>query len=180
MADAERRYIWPDVDNLPPDILLSIGTGKCSKHLQAGEDKSETKNEESFWSRRLPKVFKVVFATMNDVLDAETTWSKFHDRLTTGELSHRYVRVNAELDYAPPALDAKDKVWSLETDTRRSLTSVNSLILDVADRLVASCFYFDKAEMQPVETQITGMSWPLIFNDKVDKTPYRRSNPMSL
>ena len=94
---------------------------------------------------------------MNDVLDAERTWSKFHDRLAAGELSHRYVRVNAELDYAPPALDAKDKVWSLETDTRRSLTSINSLILDVADRLVASCFYFEKAEMQPSETQITGM-----------------------
>lgn len=94
---------------------------------------------------------------MNDVLDAERTWSKFHDPLAMGELSHRYIRVNPELDYAPPELDAKDKVWSLETDTRRSLTSVNSLILDVADRLVASCFYFEKAEMQPSEEQITGM-----------------------
>ena len=180
MADAERKYIWPDVDNLAPDILLSIGTGKCSKYLQAEQDKSDAKNEESFWSRRLPKVFKVVFATMNDVLDAERTWAKFHDRLTTGELPHRYVRVNAELEYAPPALDAKDKVWSLETDTRRSLTSVNTLILDVADRLMASCFYFDKAEMQPVETLITGMSWPLILSNNVDTTRYRRSNPMSL
>ena len=94
---------------------------------------------------------------MNDVLDAERTWSKFHDPLAMGEPSQRYIRINPELDYAPPDLDAKDKVWSLETDTRRSLTSVNSLILDVADRLVASCFYFEKAEMQPSEEQITGM-----------------------
>lgn len=93
---------------------------------------------------------------MNDVLDAEKSWKKFHDTIRKEEISDRYVRINPELNYAPPALDEKDKMWSLEADTKRSLTSINPSIVDIADRLVASCFYFEKAEMQPTATQITG------------------------
>ena len=93
---------------------------------------------------------------MNDVLDAERAWLKFHGGIAKGQLSQRYVRINTELDYVPPALDETNKIWSLESDARRSLTSGDRLLFEVADRLVASCFYFEKAEMQPSETQITG------------------------
>ena len=94
---------------------------------------------------------------MNDVLDAERTWQKFFNRVPEGDPSRRYIRINTELSSAPPALDEKDKLWSLETETKRSLSSMNASIRDVADRLVASCFYFEKANVQPVETKIAGM-----------------------
>ena len=158
VANAERKYIWPDVGDLDPDILLSIGTGKSSRHLKDEEEKLEKQKSAVRWSKWVPKVFQVVFATMNDVLDAEKTWQKFHDTLTKGDSSQRYIRINAELNYAPPALDEKGKIWSLEMDTKRSLNYINTSILDVADRLVASCFYFDKAEAQPMENQIAGMT----------------------
>ena len=180
VADAERKYLWSDVSHLGPDILLSIGSGKSSRYLEAEEERLKKQKESIFWSKWMPKVFKIVYATMNDVLDAEKSWQKFYDTIRKGDLSDRYVRINAELNYAPPALDDKDKMWSLEADTKRSLTSINPLILDIADRLVASCFYFEKAEMQPTETQITGTSIQTTFLDARLMFLLSRANPMSL
>ena len=168
VANAERKYIWPDVGDLDPDVLLSIGTGKSSRHLKDEEEKLEKQQSGVRWSKWIPKIFQVVFATVNDVLDAERTWQKFHASLTKGDSSQRYIRINAELNYAPPALDEKGKIWSLEADTKRSLVYINTSILDVADRLVASCFYFDKAEAQPVEYQITGMPKRLLVLNLTD------------
>ena len=98
-------------------------------------------------------MFKVVFATMNDVLNAEKIWQKFQERLTNDGTSKRYIRINVELHSAPPALDEKKKVPNLELETRSKLQYMDATIQIVADRLVASCFYFDKANVQPIEGQ---------------------------
>ena len=153
VADAERKYIWPDVDTLPPDLLLSIGTGRSSQHLKAEEEKLEKQKEGIDWSKLMPKMFKVVFATMNDVLNAEKIWRKYQERLTNDGTSKRYIRINVELHSAPPALDEKKKVPNLELETRSKLQYMDATIQIVADRLIASCFYFDKANVQPIEGQ---------------------------
>lgn len=43
VANYERKFLWPDVAENPPDILLSIGTGKNGQHLE-GELRVESSN----------------------------------------------------------------------------------------------------------------------------------------
>ena len=109
------------------------------------------------WWKWAPKVFQVVFATMNDILDAERTWQKFVNRVSGADHSERYLRINPELRSEPPRLDEKDKILSLEADTKISLyPTMHASIREAADRLIASCFYFEKSTVQPVDTQIAG------------------------
>ena len=161
VADAERKYLWPDVETLEPDILLSIGTGKSSTHLAKEAERWEKHKDESRWSKLVPKVFQIVFARMNDILDSETTWKKFFVNVIQPGTSQRYIRINPELTTAPPALDEKDRLLSLEDDVKRSLGSMHEQIRGVADRLVASCFYFEKANVQSLEDQTTGIQFSL-------------------
>ena len=179
VAEAERRYLWPDVERLEPDILLSIGTGKSSRNLAKEEEKQE---KQRYWSRRaslLPKVLKIVFARMNDILDSEGTWQKFFTNVIQQGSSQRYLRINPELSMTPPALDDIEKLWSLEADVKRSLRSMNEQVRGVADRLLASCFYFEKASGQSSGDQITGMRFcltktpaaELIFNCRTNLLP---------
>ena len=94
---------------------------------------------------------------MTDILDSEKEWQKFYHSIARSSSSERYVRINPELSTMPPSLDEKDKLWSLETDARNSLAPMQETIRGVADRLLASCFYFEKANVQPTEDQITGI-----------------------
>ena len=176
VADAERRYLWPDVERLEPDILLSIGTGKSSRHLAKEAEKQEKQEDWSRWANLVPKVFKIVFARMNDILDSEGTWQKFFINVIQQGSSQRYLRINPELSMAPPALDDNEKLWSLETDVKRSLRSMNEQIRGVADQLLASCFYFEKASGQSLGDQITGMRFCLIKTHAAELTSNCRPN----
>lgn len=73
--------------------------------------------------------------------------------LARGHDMQRYVRLNPELSNLP-ALDEKKKLANLEIDVRKSLLSMDSQIRDVTDRLLASCFYFEKAGVQLVDNRV--------------------------
>ena len=92
-------------------------------------------------------------------MDSERTWEKFSTNVIRQGFLQRYIRINPELSTAPPALDDEEKLWSLEADVKRRLGSMNEQICHVADRLLASCFYFEKADGQSLEDQITGMRY---------------------
>ena len=157
VAEGERKSIWPDVDNVDPDILLSIGTGKPPAHLSTGPQKKKSQKDMRKWLRFVPKVFRLFFARITDILDSEKEWQRFHFDIASSSIE-RYVRINPELSTIPPSLDEKDKLWSLETETRRSLVPMQEIIRGIAHRLLASCFYFEKANIQPLENHITGTS----------------------
>lgn len=163
------------MEKLEPDILLSIGTGKSSKHLAREAEKLEKHRGRSRWADLVPKVLKIVFARMNDILDSEATWQKFFVNVIQQGSSGRYLRINPELSMAPPALDDKEKLWSLEEDVQRSLRS-NEQVRGVADRLLASCFYFEKASGQSLEDQITGMGLRLAKNHAAEQNFNLRTN----
>ena len=105
---------------------------------------------------------------MYDILDSERTWDKFFINVPEHSASKRYFRINPELSTTPPALDDKDKVDSLETEVIGILESKDHEIRAVADRLVASCFYFEKANVQPLDDQITGTSCCAIMGYTAD------------
>ena len=156
VADAERKYLWPDVETLDPDILLSVGTGKSSRRPAQDTATLDRHSKSSKWFTLVPKVFKILFARMDDILDSERTWERFSHNVPQHGSSKRYFRINPELSTRPPALDDKEKVESLEADVIGILDSMNNEIRAVADRLLASCFYFEKANVQPTDGQITG------------------------
>ena len=157
VAEGERKALWPGIDYLDPDLLLSIGSGKCPIQLAKATGKYENQEDRRMWSSLVPKLLKVLFARMNDDLDSEAAWSRFMYSLARGSDTQRYVRLNPELSDLP-ALDDKKKLPSLEIDVRTSLLSMDTQIRDVADRLLASCFYFEKAEVRLLDNRVTGKS----------------------
>ncbi|KAL9031078.1 MAG: hypothetical protein Q9196_000868 [Gyalolechia fulgens] len=156
VANSERKYIWPDVDNLYPDLLLSIGTGKSSNHLEAEKTRQKKQEQEARWLRWVPKALQILFAKMHDVLDAEKTWQKFIETVPAEDAAQRYIRINPDLRFGVPNLDDKLRIGNLEMDTKNSLSYMNSSIRGIADRLVASCFYYEKASGQTLENQVLG------------------------
>ncbi|KAI4121212.1 MAG: hypothetical protein LQ338_006493 [Usnochroma carphineum] len=156
VANAERKYIWPEVDNLYPDILLSIGTGKNSNYIEAEKAQLEKQKEKAKWLKWVPTPIQILFAKMHDVLDAEKTWQRFIESIPGEDDRQRYVRINPDLNTGVPALDDKSSILRLETVTKKSLSSMKFVIRGIADRLVASCFYFKKGSGQPLANQIMG------------------------
>ena len=107
----------------------------------------------------LPNALKILSARLADALDSERAWDRFSVNVVGRDPSHRYIRLNPEFDSAPPALDHKERLANLEFDLKSILASMpmHVLIRHVADQLVASCFYFDKADVQTRENYIRGM-----------------------
>ena len=135
--------------------MLSIGTGKNSEHLEEETKKLQKQRSEKWWSKFVPKLFKIALARMQDILDSENTWRQFINSVSPSS-SSRYLRINPELASEPPELDDKDALLNLEAEVGRSLDSMKREVRLVADQLVASCFYFEKATVQLLETQTTG------------------------
>lgn len=169
VANAERKYIWPDVDNLYPDLLLSIGTGKSSNYLEAEKAKQKKQEQEARWLRWVPRALQILFAKMHDVLDAEKTWEKFIGTVPAEVAAQRYIRINPDLRYGVPALDDKNRIWNLESDAKKGLEYLHPSIRGIADRLLASCFYYEKASGQTLENQVLGMWYFLSMMYQTDK-----------
>lgn len=102
VANAERKYIWPDVDNFHPDILLSIGTGKSLNHLEAEKAQLEKQKEKAKWLKWVPSSIQILFAKMHDVLDAEKTWQKFIEGIPAEGSKERYIRINPDFNTEVP------------------------------------------------------------------------------
>lgn len=172
IANYESKLLWPDADQRPPDILLSIGTG------QHGADTDNFLEASRFDSRRfqIRKVLNQVKTAprqkrsmpmliafpeveswltifkkrVESALDAEATWREFRKDVV-GTVSHaaadRYIRINPRTKNRIPKMDDKAQLHPLLEDVRNSLRLHGSQtkIKDVAQRLVASSFYFEKS-----------------------------------
>ena len=86
----------------------------------------------------------------DSILDAEAAWRTFIDDNVgaswASEASTRYIRLNVDLGYDPPPLDAKEDVFSLEARVKKQLKlpTYETRVTEIAHRLVASAFYFVK------------------------------------
>ena len=171
IANYESKLIWPDVEECHPDILLSIGTGHNGQDTigytePSGNDRrrSHTRDinaraanlegrQRSFpalWA--FPEVtqwLNVLFKRVDNILDSEQIWRSFrHDVLGTSSYLEllRYKRFNPKVDFMAPKMDDKGQVDKLHDDVKERLTKpqMQSKILRIAHRLIASCFYFEK------------------------------------
>jgi hypothetical protein len=87
-------------------------------------------------------------------IHTENMWTEF---LTSSALpsweKERFVRINPDLGYGPPSLDAVADMSSLKINIQRILgTDLLQDVLKTSSRLVASCFYFQRASQQWTES----------------------------
>lgn len=174
VAHHERRTIWPDIADALPDVLLSIGTGinRAKDEYQSDLHSRETtrggRHVVGRWERFLPvQMARITADRFDQILSCEATWSEFKARnlpqmphqpseyqssehetrdYRARESHRRHIRINPELQSAVPRLDAVDELVNLEVQTRQFLETPaqRMKIKEVANRLVASCFYFEQ------------------------------------
>jgi hypothetical protein len=161
VADFERRLIWDEVSDMPPDIFLSVGTGlsaNCESAQLNGVLSPDPQHQgrlENLQNKRSASGLSYMWRVAHDIIDnqlnCEDIWNKFKhhtEAALTGKLDRpedkqRNIRINVPFPGNRPALDSIDNVESMETQVARTVQK-NPLILEVAHRLVASCFYFQK------------------------------------
>ena len=174
IAFLESKLLWRDVEDLHPDILLSIGTShnghdttesaeprnRLQKRARRDLDPSilpETVDRrQGFgqWLRNsaVVQMVQVMVNRVDNILNSEQLWMEFRtwvlDARAAGE-SRRYMRINPNLGYRPPRLDEKNQLDALRTtviDKLRNNKSYRRRIAQVVHRLIASTFYFEKRE----------------------------------
>ncbi|KAJ8114147.1 hypothetical protein OPT61_g3904 [Boeremia exigua] len=172
IANYESKLLWPDADQRPPDILLSLGTG------QHGADTDNFLDASRFDIRRfqIRKMLNQVKPTprkarsmpmltvfpeveswltifkkrVESALDAEATWREFRKDvvgMSTPAAAERYIRINPRTRNRIPKMDDKSQLDPLLEDIKNSLRQhgPQTKIKNVAQRLVASSFYFEKS-----------------------------------
>ncbi|CAM1500480.1 Fc.00g096420.m01.CDS01 [Cosmosporella sp. VM-42] len=171
VADCERRLIWEDVSSSPPDILLSVGNGlnkpegisrSFGKPISSSSDKSHS------WSLPRGKVVDnlsylrhLASDIIENPLDCEKIWGKHCANATppgreyTPDDKRRNIRLNVEFDDKRPELDDVKCLKEMEEVAENSMR-VNPEILEVAHRLVASCFYFERTSDTFQNREIVG------------------------
>ncbi|KAK6334457.1 hypothetical protein TWF730_003671 [Orbilia blumenaviensis] len=147
IADKESKLLWPDTKNSIPDMLLSIGAGRFTKaektrmHWQVGVYGENNKSD-----FQQGQVFNSILAASRK---CERVWSKFIQKLDTTEERERYTRINIDIK-TRNSIEIFESATpeNLEEIRRRARTKARcpELVAElrvVADRLLASCFYFE-------------------------------------
>jgi hypothetical protein len=167
VAVNESKLLWPDTEGCHPDILLSIGTGQhdadtdgLSESMQYDDkhkprrhwlsrDKAAKDGKRSGaglkpfseW-QSLATMFK---RRAESVINAELAWRDFHQEIPHAA-ADRYIRINPKTKQRTPRMDDKSLVRILQDEIRFGLgmRDMKMRIANIARRLVASSFYFDK------------------------------------
>lgn len=167
VANSERKVLWPDVEKCHPDLFLSIGTGK-PRAITHGRIPDNEPEGSSLTKRRdrlavpqpkerrrkngvnMMQTLRGLHSRMDSIINAEFIWSNFrrdaYNSTDPDSIKSRYIRLNPSLREEPPPLDAKDQIKRLQNEVRSRLSSstYKTRIAKVANRLVASQFFFEK------------------------------------
>ncbi|KAK6502557.1 hypothetical protein TWF506_003137 [Arthrobotrys conoides] len=165
IADSERKLIWPEVEQLPPDIVLSLGSGynpnpakpQKEKKFRSQSNSTSRGNESRNWRATDPIESSII---------AELTWDEWLGypnyqvnpdarRESFSRTGNRYVRWNAKFNRHddPPQLDDHDALQRIETETYKQVQALDQHIKIIADHLICSTFYFElqQAKELPAE-----------------------------
>lgn len=146
VAFQEHQLIWSDISSLHPDILLSIGTGRTkspslrSVDCQQRDPKTYT---EQIWS--------TVDSSVKHLLNCDKRWTQFIEAITQTRGSEgkprNYIRMNLPLSFAVPPLDAIQCLPALQQEAQQILHKNKKATKEIAHRLVASTFFFEKERL---------------------------------
>lgn len=163
VAEHERKLIWEEVSDWPADILLSLGTGLSSSEVQEREHDSNRKYFDADPHKNTARhgdvdgwrgLFRTIKGMIDDQLDCEKTWEDYCTQAPLPKAAHhdesnrRYFRINLTFPGTKPRLDDVSDLQGLEEEANRLVKSpsVKYEIIEVAHRLVASCFYFQRTK----------------------------------
>jgi predicted acylesterase/phospholipase RssA len=159
----EQKLIWPENADRCPDIVLSIGTGyNIIPRKPVGPANISPRG--LFAGVRI--LYKTAVDNISTSLNAEKMWREFLDHSQVPEhLKERYVRLNLKLQKDPPRMDEVSQLEEMEAKTRSQYTKDRALTKAVADRLLATAFYFaleqeilppSRSEVEPTCRTVTG------------------------
>lgn len=167
IADKERKLIWPELENDSPDIIVSVGTSYNPAARSSSEKASSPLSPRLGVFSHGKSLMKIAIDHIASSLDSEKAWRSYMDVLNPPpNRKARYIRINPQLNENPPGLDEVHRLPYIQ-EVAREMSSTNVSIQNVALRLIASSFYFEKS--QPVELSSDGSihvkglfpKWPL-------------------
>jgi hypothetical protein len=138
----EWRFIWPELPLDYPDLVLSLGTGICTKKSYGGRKKlTKTPNPQ-----QTPRHAK------DDAISLEKHWEKYVNQLPRHQ-SSRFSRLNPKFDETLPEMD---DVSQIDQYLRRSPSGagIQDQLRNIAAQMVASLFYFELSE--PISNGASG------------------------
>lgn len=161
VANMERKIVWPDTKNHPPDMLLSIGTGhdaelaalKIKNRRKLFRTRAHTevelpqkgKTKKIIQLRYVRRLFQGMKNRADNMANSELAWhkftldvSKFHE---DSYIETRYQRINPDLGSNPPPMDKVEKIEEAQNKTRHELRNQEKSIQkirEISARLVAS------------------------------------------
>jgi hypothetical protein len=177
VAHHERILIWKDVGVQQPDIFLSIGTGH---HGQTDEDTmvstsffgmfSATRKEDLPPAPNTPlgnvrtfstftgQLWNTVSSRFDNILNCTKIWNDFRLDVLGGPYAsdrRRYIRLNPDLGFKVPKLDEVARLRDVQQAARDQLKSgpASARVKEVAHRLIASTFFFEKTEASTREQE---------------------------
>jgi hypothetical protein len=113
-----------------------------------------------------PKWFQVAINRFDNILDAQNAWDQFYYevREPNSTVNHRYIRLNPEVK-TKVKLDDLKSFYALKGWVKACLQSTRwrNDTRAVANRLIASSFFFEKDPNNATENSIQGNSQ--IFED---------------
>jgi predicted acylesterase/phospholipase RssA len=139
VAMRERRLLWPDVAEVHPDVVLSLGTGvnpKARKKLGGRITRFGLFSP----ARALAKV---AIDQVETSLNSEQTWRNFilHNP-PPDNVQGRFVRLSLVLEKDPPKMDDVRALEELKDKTMSQFTARRREIKNLADRMIATSFFF--------------------------------------
>ena len=145
IADKERKLIWPKLENESPDIIISVGTCYNPAARSSAEKGTSPLSPRLGVSSHGKSLMKISIDHIASTLDSEKTWRSYMDVLDP-PLSQKgkYIRINPQLKENPPRLDEVDRLPYIQ-EAVREILSADVSIQNIALRLIASSFYFEKS-----------------------------------
>lgn len=140
IANKERKFIWPNMKDDYPDIVVSVGTTIRSNSRHPSQLTSPPRNGVlSHWK----SLYKMAAERIASGLDPKKAWDNSMSVLQPFPIDRqRYVRLNPQLSDELPRLDEVDRVIPLQELVRERWRD-DRKILQVAVQLIASSFYFE-------------------------------------
>jgi patatin-like phospholipase/acyl hydrolase len=168
VAHHEQRLL---TDEKPPDILISLGTGKNAEIMEKSAEpvvQDGNNQRDSLSGGNLQRLYRIVAERFDYLLECNRIWKDFVAEMAVSDssssssassLRRRMIRINPDLKAKVPRLDAVDQVDVIEDATKRYMRSVPAKTREIAHKLVASTFFFEKEPIKQVESgfQCTGM-----------------------
>ncbi|KAK5102797.1 hypothetical protein LTS08_003597 [Lithohypha guttulata] len=137
VALREHRLVWPNNRPEGPDVLLSLGTG------YTGARKARLADPPSLGIvSHFKQMLKIAVDHVKSSQNSEEQYRSTYDRVPNN-LKARFPRLTILVPEGLPKLDDVSAISDLKTVTRENLNSRWSEIRGIANRLLASSFYFE-------------------------------------